>query len=124
MNGDDALHNSIKRVYPETDTMLCTWHVNNYVATSCKKHFQTNDAYNEFFAAWRTVYQAQTIGEFERCWDKLCTDYSTGRLYKAIEYLRKEWIKPGQKERLVAAWTSEYLHFNTLVTSRYVAYRF
>jgi hypothetical protein len=32
--------------------------------------------------------------------------------------LRNEWLKPGQRERLVEAWTSQYLHFGIRVTSR------
>ena len=123
MDSEPALHNAIKVVYPETDTMLCTQHVNNYVAINYKMHFATNNKYNKFFAAQRSVYQAQTVNKFKKNQDKLCVTYSSRELYKAIKYLQDTQIKPGQKERLVAAQTSKYLHFNTFVTSRYVIYR-
>jgi hypothetical protein len=32
-------------------------------------------------------------------------------------YLRNEWLKPGQRECLVEAWTSQYLYFGIRVTS-------
>jgi hypothetical protein len=35
-----------------------------------------------------------------------------------VTYLRNEWLKPGQSEHLVEAWTSQYLHFGIRVTSR------
>jgi hypothetical protein len=35
-----------------------------------------------------------------------------------VTYLQNEWLKPGQRERLVEAWTSQYLHFGIQVTSR------
>ena len=35
-----------------------------------------------------------------------------------MTYLQNEWLKLGQKECLVEAWTSQYLHFGIRVTSR------
>ena len=35
-----------------------------------------------------------------------------------MTYLQNEWLKPGQRERLVEAWTNQYLHFGVRVTSR------
>jgi hypothetical protein len=35
-----------------------------------------------------------------------------------VTYLQNEWLKPGQRERLVEAWTNQYLHFGIRVTSR------
>jgi hypothetical protein len=35
-----------------------------------------------------------------------------------VTYLQNEWLKPGQRERLVKAWTNQYLHFRIRVTSR------
>ena len=35
-----------------------------------------------------------------------------------MTYLQKEWLKPGQRKRLVEAWASQYLHFGIRVTSR------
>ena len=43
---------------------------------------------------------------------------STPEAQRCITYLQNEWLKPGQKERLVAAWTDQYLHFSVRVTSR------
>jgi hypothetical protein len=35
-----------------------------------------------------------------------------------VTYLQNEWLKPGQRERLVEAWTNQHLHFGIRVTSR------
>ena len=35
-----------------------------------------------------------------------------------MTYLQNEWLKEGQRERLIEAWTSQYLHFGIRVTSR------
>ena len=35
-----------------------------------------------------------------------------------MTYLQNKWLKPGQRERLVEAWTNQYLYFGTRVISR------
>ena len=35
-----------------------------------------------------------------------------------MTYLQNKWLKPGQKKRLVKAWTNQYLHFSIQVTLR------
>jgi hypothetical protein len=35
-----------------------------------------------------------------------------------VTYLQNEWLKEGQRECLVEAWTSQYLHFSIRVTLR------
>jgi hypothetical protein len=37
---------------------------------------------------------------------------------QCVSYLQNEWLKEGQRERLVEAWTNQYLHFGIRVTSR------
>lgn len=117
MDGDKALRNASEHVYPNTPTMLCSWHVNQCVLANCKNRVGSDD-WPEFDYAWRSVIQSRTIGEFEERWLQFCTTYDNTKTSSCIAYLKREWIKDGQKERLVVAWTSNYLHFDTLVTSR------
>jgi hypothetical protein len=37
---------------------------------------------------------------------------------QCVTYLQREWLKEGQRERLVEAWTGQHLHFGIRVTSR------
>ena len=57
--------------------------------------------------------------EFKERWLQFTTDYDQGETQSCIDYIKEEWIKGRQIKRLVTAWTNNYRHFNTTVTSRY-----
>lgn len=104
-------------VFPYTPTLLCVWHVKQCVLANCKSIVGQDD-WEAFEAAWRTVYQARTIQQFDEHWLEFQAKYSNQKTQQCITYLQNEWLKEGQRERLVEAWTSQYLHFSIRVTSR------
>jgi hypothetical protein len=118
MDGSDSLKAAAEIVYPNMPTLLCTWHINKCVLANCKGNFTTNEEWEAFYAAWQCLIQSPTPDIFEERWVQFITDYDYGRTKSCIDYIKKEWIKPGQTERLVTAWTNQYQHFNTTVTSR------
>jgi hypothetical protein len=62
---------------------------------------------------WQAVIQALTIVRFEELWKTFSDKYP-----QTLEYIQRTWIKPGQKERLLTAYTNNHLHFGVRVTSR------
>jgi hypothetical protein len=66
------------------------------------------------------VLDSPTIADFKKQWTELCNKYEKGITRGVVEYVRKEWIHPGTQEQIVKAWTNQYRHFGTLVTSRKV----
>jgi hypothetical protein len=104
-------------VFPHTPTLLCIWHVNQCVLAKCKSIVRDED-WPAFEAAWHTVIQARTIKQFNKHWLEFQTRYSTLKTQQCVTYLQNEWLKPGQRERLVKAWTNQHLHFGIRVTSR------
>jgi MULE transposase domain len=67
MDGDQAQRNASEEVFPYTPTLLCIWHVNQCVLAKCKSIIGTEN-WPSFEAFWHTIYQAQTIEEFEERW--------------------------------------------------------
>ena len=118
IDGSDGLKNGANLVYPGILTLLCTWHVNKAVLAECKGKFRTNEEWETFYTAWQFVIRSPTPEDFEERWLQFTIDYDSGRTESCIDYLKEEWIKPGQIERLVIAWTNQYQHFDTTVTSR------
>ncbi len=116
-DGDGATKNAVEEVFEGVPTMLCIWHVNQRVLAYCKGRVG-NDGWNDFDQAWRSILASRTVEEFNERWLQFCTTYSNEKTQACVDYLKKEWLKDGQKERLVSAWTSHYRHYNTLVTSR------
>ena len=117
MDGDKAQKNASEAVFPDAPTLLCIWHVNQCVLANCKS-LVGHEEWPAFEAAWRTVIQACTIEQFDKYWLDFQTQYSIPKTQQCITYLRNEWLKPGQRERLIEAWTNQYLHFGIRVTSR------
>jgi hypothetical protein len=116
MDGDDAVQNASEAVFTGVPTMLCVWHVNQRVLAYCKGILE--DDWPAFNALWQSIIYAPTIDQYEERWLQLRTKYSAVKYQKCIDYLRKEWLRDGQKERLVTAWTSSYMHFGIQTTSR------
>lgn len=118
-DADDATINAVEQVFPSVPTILCLWHINQCV----KKHYKDivgydKDGWEAFEAEWRTLLNSPTIDDFEKHWIEFRNKYEKGITQRVVEYLRNEWIHPGKQERLVKAWTNQYRHFGTLVTSR------
>ena len=67
---------------------------------------------------WRTIIRAQTIEQFDNYWLEFQDSILKPKTQQCVTYLQNEWLKEGQRERLVEAWTSQYLHFGIRVTSR------
>ena len=108
IDGSDGLKVAAELIYPRMPTLLYTWHVNKWIVVKCKGKFKTTEAWEAFYNAWLSLIQSKTEDEFEDRWLQFTTDYD-----------QEEWIKNGQIERLVTAWTNNHKHFNTMVTSRY-----
>ncbi|KID94857.1 hypothetical protein MAJ_09156, partial [Metarhizium majus ARSEF 297] len=117
MDGDSALKNASEEVFPCAPTLLCIWHVNQCVLANCKS-VVGDEGWEVFQAAWHAILAAPTIEQFDKLWLEFKTQYSNPKTYKCISYLQKEWLKDGQKERLLAAHTNQYLHFGIRTTSR------
>jgi len=120
MDSSDSLKAATNLVYPGIPTLLCTWHVNKAVLAKYKGRFATNEEWQEFYATWQTLIRSPTFEKFEERWLQLTTTYDQGATKSCVEYLKNEWIYEGQIERLVTAWTNEYEHFDTTITTRYV----
>ena len=102
MDGDKAQKNASEEVFLYAPTLLCVWHVNQCVLANCKSIIGHED-WPAFKAAWRTVIQAHTIEQFDKYWLDFQTQYSTPKTQQCVIYLQNEWLKPGQRERLVEA---------------------
>jgi hypothetical protein len=102
MDGDQAQKNALKEVFPDALTLLYIWHVNQCVLAKCKSIIRQED-WPVFKAAWHTVIQARTIEQFDKHWLDFQAQYSTLKTQQCVTYLQNEWLKEGQRERLVEA---------------------
>lgn len=118
MDGADAVKSAATVVWPEAPTMLCIWHVNQCVLAYCKK-WCPEELRADFLAAWHKVLYSSTENDYNTHWKELTDKYSTLATQKCVDYLCNEWLKNGQKERVVTAWTNKLPHLKNQTTSRY-----
>ena len=60
-----TLVNAINSVFLETHLLLFRWHVNKNVLKTCKRHFTTNETWQEFDTAWQQVLNSVTEEAYE-----------------------------------------------------------
>jgi|SRR5215212_11407751 hypothetical protein len=119
MDGTDALKAAANNVFPYTPTLLCTWHANKAVFSKCRSKFKTLEEWNLFYKAWLNLIQSKSEREYQEKLTQFRTQYNSSEAKACIKYIEGEWLREGQKQRLVTAWTDSYRHFNTTVTTRY-----
>jgi hypothetical protein len=82
---DQAQIAAIQIVYPQSQTLLCTWHV----LRAMRSHFSTD----EFQALWdkiKTWVKTEDLAEFYRLWDEISSDPSVPQ--SVVQYLTVEWM--------------------------------
>jgi MULE transposase domain len=83
---DQAQMAAIDDVYPESQTLLCTWHV----LRAMRSHFATN----EFPALWEKIkawVNTDDLAEFYQLWGLISSDPSIPQ--SVVQYLTIEWLK-------------------------------
>ena len=122
LDKDEALIGAFALLLPTTTLLLCQWHINKNVVARVKTggYFTGAEALQEWQNLWFAVVNAPTPAAFLEARANLAigdpgqtTRWST-TLY---EYLLKEWLIEGMREKHCRAWTNKLLHFGKLTTS-------
>ncbi|XP_038704674.1 uncharacterized protein LOC120000624 [Tripterygium wilfordii] len=106
---------AIESVFPNAKHLLCHWHINKNILAKCKKMFLDKETWNLFMSVWGTVVAANTEVEYLRRINELTTTFS--HTPTAVAYVFDTWLNP-YKERFIAAWTNNCMHFDNLTTKR------
>jgi hypothetical protein len=66
-----ALMNAIPGVFPSAHNVLCMWHIEKSILTNCRRHFSSDDDWNDFLAAWNSVARSWEEADFDRTWEQI-----------------------------------------------------
>ncbi|KAI3833637.1 hypothetical protein MKX03_022415 [Papaver bracteatum] len=113
--GEPLLVKVIGAVFPGANRLLCTSHVEQDIVSNCKKAFESEDTWNEFFYDWERVWKAKSKEDYEDYYAHLETTWMT-RNTSCVTYLRDTWLK--HKESFCLAWTQNMKHFGNTVINR------
>jgi len=114
MDRDLALINAAKAVFPTSNIIICTWHINGNVAKNLKGKVENFVQREEFMQDWNSVMFAVTESIFEEKWNLLCTKYES--LPEIINYLSQTWIS--LKENFVLCYINRFFHLGQSTTQR------
>ncbi len=110
------LMNDCKLIFSSINHLLCIWHINNNVLMNCKKSFFIKEAWDVFFAEWKTIMYAFSEQKYRELWNKFVDRYNLIQ-DECIDYLYEIYIR-NYRRRYVKCYTNQVLHFDTTMTSR------
>ena len=113
---EKGLISAIEMVFPDTNHLLCIWHINNNVLVNCKREFDTKEEWDAFFTAWKSVIYAPSEDIFWESWGQFSLKYRSTH-DDCVDYLLSTYITD-YRQQFVRCYTDQVLHFNTTVTSR------
>ena len=90
-----ALLNTLDKLFPASNHILCRQHVNMNVVAKTKKHFRTQEDFQAFYYAWTCVIDSPTLEDYAK-------NLNTFRKFNltAVEYVEKTWLV--WREKLVS----------------------
>jgi hypothetical protein len=116
-----ALIKALKRHFPFLQHLLCRWHVNMNVLAKTKKFFPApilvnnrpvrHPRFQEFLSSWNVLLASPTVPIYNQRLAEMQAKYPTS----AVKYCTDTWLI--WKEKLVAAYIDQHLHFGVTVTS-------
>ena len=108
-----ALISASQNVFPQISLILCRWHIGNNVLKACKKHFETEEAWDTFYSQWNSLINSISEPEYEEHLREFCRDQPVIPVTYCLDTWLLEW-----KEKLVKAWVDRLPHFGHTITSR------
>ncbi|POW16997.1 hypothetical protein PSTT_00857 [Puccinia striiformis] len=119
---DTALRNALAEVFPDSQANLCTWHLNQNIATNCKTYFSSttipltspDHPWRKFLKVWGKVTSAKTPAIYVDRLNELKIHLATRPA--VLEYITTSILPV--KELFVVAWACQHPHLQNLHTSR------
>ena len=109
-----ALLNALALVFPDSHHLLCIWHINKNFITQLKKSSLRDKHQEEVTKMWNHLVQETTKHEYEVFLLAL-QDFLFDHEPTFMDYLSMTWL--GFKEKFVAHWANQILHFGNIATS-------
>ena len=82
---DQAQIAALEAVYPQSQVLLCTWHVLHAI----QSHFRT-DQFPELWALVKKLVHTRDLAEFNKIFDKISRDPAFPQSF--VEYFSTQWV--------------------------------
>jgi hypothetical protein len=91
---DRAQINALRIVYPDSQILLCKWHV----LRAMRSHFNTNE-FPDLWAKVKAFVNASELAVFAKLWVEISNDPSVPQSF--VQYMKTEWLPEAKMWSLV-----------------------
>jgi hypothetical protein len=113
-DSERALINSIETVFPESQHMLCLWHINKNIESYIKTNSKVD--VTKFLKLWNQLCFSQTNLDYQNSKDIIKNYLLEFKADKVLKYLENKWYP--QDHKFVYMYTSKLRHFGYGTTSK------
>ncbi|KAM0017110.1 putative Zinc finger, SWIM-type, MULE transposase domain, FHY3/FAR1 family [Helianthus debilis subsp. tardiflorus] len=112
---DLALMKACAEVFPQSNHLLCRWHIQNDIIKHCRPRIRSQETWVHFLWMWNTLVASPTNTAYMQNYDDLqalLIEYPG-----VLHYLQTTWLD-NYAERFVSLWTDKHINFGNSTTNR------
>lgn len=110
-----ALMNALQHVFPNSVSLLCTFHVEKNVGAHCKKYVTPTRKCETILDAWKDLMYRSDESLYEqqeRAFEKLASEFP-----KFYKYVHETWLDL-YKENFLVVYTKRHMHLGNTTSNR------
>ncbi|KAL4558334.1 hypothetical protein LXL04_036532 [Taraxacum kok-saghyz] len=112
---DLALMKACEDVFPESNHLLCRWHIFNDITKRCRPRINLQKTWGSLHAKWKKLVESPTEDAYMENYENL-----RELLFNhadVFDYLYSVWLG-NYAERFVSLWTDRHVNFGNSTTNR------
>ena len=114
---EQALMNAIRKTFGNAKNLLCRRHIATDVHKYLTKVVKHKGMQKVLTECWNSIVPAKTELEYNYAVENF--EEAFAHYPRFIHYVKKTWLSK-HKEKFVACWVDELLHFGSVTTNRFV----
>ncbi|KAL0248367.1 hypothetical protein GEMRC1_003603 [Eukaryota sp. GEM-RC1] len=87
---ETALKNALSEIYPESNQILCLWHICQNIQRHCQKRFNSGSDFNHFMHKFLNLVNLQEVDSFEEKYELFQSEFES--VPAALRYIDNQWI--------------------------------
>nr|KAJ0211591.1 hypothetical protein LSAT_V11C400199230 [Lactuca sativa] len=112
---DLALMKACEDVFPQSNHLLCRWHIFNDITKHCRKHIKSDKTWGSLHPIWKKLVESPTPSAYMQAYADLQSLLSKDPV--VFGYLYNTWLEK-YPDKFVSLWTDKSTNFGNSTTNR------
>nr|KAJ0191581.1 hypothetical protein LSAT_V11C800398770 [Lactuca sativa] len=112
---DLALMKACENVFPQSNHLLCRWHIFNDITKHCRKRIKSDKTWGSLHPIWKKLVESQTPSAYMQAYADLQSLLSKDPVI--FGYLYNTWLEK-YPDKFVSLWTDKSTNFGNSTTNR------